>query len=72
MNVIHKGSEMAEILGSDNVHVLERGRETRPTAPVLCDPAEDIHNSDEIHNAIAKVEGRPQTGNTSVRPGSSP
>ena len=47
---------MAEIFGSDNVHVLERGRETRPTAPELCDPAEDIHNSEEIHNAIAKVE----------------
>ena len=57
VNVIHEDSEIAKIRESEKVHVLERGRETRPTAPVHCDPAEHIHNSDEIHNAIAEGEG---------------
>ena len=48
-NFIHKGSEIAEILGSDNVHVLERGRETRPSAPVA------------IHDAHRGTKESPRT-----------
>ena len=55
-NVIHEGSEIEVILESDNVHVLERGRETRPTAPVLCDRAEENRKREEIHIAITKGE----------------
>ena len=54
MNAIHEDSEIAKILESEKVHVLERGRETRRTAPVHRDPAEHIHKSDE--NAIAEGE----------------
>ena len=56
VNVIHEGSEIAEILGSDNLDVLERGRETRPTAPVHCDTAEHTHKSEEIRNAMEEGE----------------
>ena len=38
------------------MHVLERGRETRPTAPVLCDHAEENRKREEIHIAITKGE----------------
>ena len=54
MNAIHEDSEIEKILESEKVHVLERGRETRPTAPVHRDPAEHIHKSDEILYAICR------------------
>ena len=63
MNVTHENSEMEKILKSEKVLVLERGRETRPTAPVHCDTAEHIHKSDGIQNAMAegKVNRRRET-----------
>ena len=56
MNAIHEDSEIEKILESGKVQVLERGRETRPTAPVHRDPAEHILKSDEILYAIAEGE----------------
>ena len=40
---MHVNNEMEEIQKSEYVHVLERGRETRPTAPVHRDTAEHVH-----------------------------
>ena len=56
VNVIHENSEMEKILEREKVHVLERGRETRPTAPVHCDTAEHTHKSEEIRNAMVEGE----------------
>ena len=56
MNVIHENSEIEKLLKSEKMHVVERGRETRPTAPVHCDTAEHIHKSDGIQNAMAEGE----------------